>query len=410
MMFDEKSKGIAQAYLSMLEAMKKDPKLDPVGKEDNDVNNDGKTDSSDSYLKNRRTTISKSVKKEATEITPAAKSDAKKSGMLNKDGGDEQDDADDMNDNEADEIKVKKKDDDKQKKKETMEKFDPLKHVKNPTPGEKKAAKDVKRSSYADRAAMLRSAQADGRLKEDMDTADFKIGKDGRKVRAHKIVMANKANIDEVNDNMHPAGAALLKHIKPEHHNLYKPHLTTDVFNGSYKDRSDVLNAAKKAGHLKEAVKEPYAVGMSAAMKSTGDQPPLKKSTIVKAHKIAKGIMKNESTVWNWDEIIDASEEEIDALIEELNGDDLESFIVEFNDISKVYAKAMPNKKADDEGKEKLEPRAPAEKAFVDMHTLNTIDYPADGKPDVGINKQSPTRSGDKRASEQLKTLKDIRK
>ena len=45
-------------------------------------------------------------------------------------------------------------------------KFDPLKHVKNPTPGEKAAAKDVKRSSYADRAAMLKSAEKDGRLKE----------------------------------------------------------------------------------------------------------------------------------------------------------------------------------------------------------------------------------------------------
>jgi hypothetical protein len=45
------------------------------------------------------------------------------------------------------------------------DKFDPLKHVKNPTPGEKKAAKDVKRGSYADRAAMLKSAEADGRLK-----------------------------------------------------------------------------------------------------------------------------------------------------------------------------------------------------------------------------------------------------
>jgi hypothetical protein len=47
------------------------------------------------------------------------------------------------------------------------EKFDPLKHVKDPTPGEKKAAKDVKRGSYADRAAMLRSAEADGRLKKE---------------------------------------------------------------------------------------------------------------------------------------------------------------------------------------------------------------------------------------------------
>jgi hypothetical protein len=46
------------------------------------------------------------------------------------------------------------------------EKFDALKHVKNPTPGEKTAAKDVKRGSYADRAAMLKSAEADGRLKK----------------------------------------------------------------------------------------------------------------------------------------------------------------------------------------------------------------------------------------------------
>jgi hypothetical protein len=52
------------------------------------------------------------------------------------------------------------------KDKKVSEKFDPLKHVKNPTQGEKDAAKDVKRGSYADRAAMLRSAEADGRLKD----------------------------------------------------------------------------------------------------------------------------------------------------------------------------------------------------------------------------------------------------
>jgi hypothetical protein len=46
------------------------------------------------------------------------------------------------------------------------EKFNPLKHVKNPTQGEKDAAKDVKRGSYADRAALLKSAENDGRLKE----------------------------------------------------------------------------------------------------------------------------------------------------------------------------------------------------------------------------------------------------
>ena len=39
----------------------------------------------------------------------------------------------------------------------------------------------------------------------------------------------------------------------------------------------------------------PYAIGMTTAMKSTGDKPPLKKSTITKAHEIAKAIQKDES-------------------------------------------------------------------------------------------------------------------
>jgi hypothetical protein len=59
---------------------------------------------------------------------------------------------------------------------------------------------------------------------------------------------------EAIEDTLHPAGAALLKHIKPQHHNLYKPHLAKGTFNGSYKDRTDVLNAAKSAGHLKEEI------------------------------------------------------------------------------------------------------------------------------------------------------------
>jgi hypothetical protein len=43
-----------------------------------------------------------------------------------------------------------------------------MKHVKNPTAGEKKAAKDIKPgiAGYKDRVAMLKSAEKDGRLKE----------------------------------------------------------------------------------------------------------------------------------------------------------------------------------------------------------------------------------------------------
>jgi glutamine phosphoribosylpyrophosphate amidotransferase len=38
-------------------------KLDPVGKEDNDMDNDGDSDKTDSYLKNRRKTVSQIIKK-----------------------------------------------------------------------------------------------------------------------------------------------------------------------------------------------------------------------------------------------------------------------------------------------------------------------------------------------------------
>jgi len=61
---------------------------------------------------------------------------------------------------------------------------------------------------------------------------------------------------ETIEDNLHPAGAALLKHIKPEHHNKYKAHLTKDTFNGSYKDRHAVLKAAHDAGHLKMDLKK----------------------------------------------------------------------------------------------------------------------------------------------------------
>lgn len=44
-----------------------------------------------------------------------------------------------------------------------------------------------------------------------------------------------------------------------------------------------------------EKVDNPHAIGMAQAMKSTGDKPPLKKSTITKAHDIADKI-KKEST------------------------------------------------------------------------------------------------------------------
>ena len=46
---------------------KKKPALDPVGKEDADINNDGKEDETDSYLRNRRKIRSRIIRKEDYE-------------------------------------------------------------------------------------------------------------------------------------------------------------------------------------------------------------------------------------------------------------------------------------------------------------------------------------------------------
>ena len=54
-------------------------------------------------------------------------------------------------------------------------------------------------------------------------------------------------------------------------------------------NKLDKMHTAKN-----EQVKNPYAIGMAQAMKAKDDQPPLKKSTITKAHDIAKSIEKDQ--------------------------------------------------------------------------------------------------------------------
>jgi len=67
-----------------------------------------------------------------------------------------------------------------------------------------------------------------------------------------------------------------------------------DELTAGQKKLPPALQKAIKAKEKKEAVDNPYAIGMAAAMKATGDTPPLKKSTIVKAHKIADKVKKEE--------------------------------------------------------------------------------------------------------------------
>ena len=91
---------------------------------------------------------------------------------------------------------------------------------------------------------------------------------DPKRITHGDVLKARGVTKEEVaNDDIHPAGVTLLKQIKPQHRNLYKPHLTTDVFNGSYKDRTDILKAAEDAGHLKEDVEQVSEMSSKMKMK-----------------------------------------------------------------------------------------------------------------------------------------------
>ena len=66
------------AFLEVQEAKhKKNEKMDPVGQEDGDIDNDGDKDSSDEYLAKRRKAIGKAMKKEG-KIPPQFQKNIKK--------------------------------------------------------------------------------------------------------------------------------------------------------------------------------------------------------------------------------------------------------------------------------------------------------------------------------------------
>ena len=92
-------------------------------------------------------------------------------------------------------------------KKPKNEAFDPLKHVKNPSPAVKTAAKDVKRGSYADRAALMKA----GGVKDDRGPRGVK--NEGFNPLKHIVnpSPAVRAAAKDVNRGSYADRAALMK-------------------------------------------------------------------------------------------------------------------------------------------------------------------------------------------------------
>lgn len=135
-----------------------------------------------------------------------------------------------------------------------------MKHVKNPTPGEKKAAKDIKPgiAGYRDRIAMLKSAEADGRLKEgkahtipktDKEKSLAKLAPPHDKI-THADVMVGRGVVkkEEVEQADEAASWNPIKHIPKDKQNDAIKTAAKDVKRGSYADRAALL----KAGGVKK--------------------------------------------------------------------------------------------------------------------------------------------------------------
>jgi len=119
----------------------------------------------------------------------------------------------------------------------------------------------------------------------------------GRKVFTHDEVKAHKAKKGIKEDaEMVVIHAPVLGDINGELAEVVKRDRRDKTVHVQYEGMKYVLKAGQYA-ELDEAVKNPYAVGMAAAMKSTGDTPPLKKSTITKAHEIAKKVAEETEQV-----------------------------------------------------------------------------------------------------------------
>ena len=77
-------------------------KLDAVGQEDEDIDNDGDSDETDKYLKNRRETIGKAISGEGDEAKDEEQSEEEEEGG-SEDQENEEADEESENDEEADE-------------------------------------------------------------------------------------------------------------------------------------------------------------------------------------------------------------------------------------------------------------------------------------------------------------------
>jgi len=119
----------------------------------------------------------------------------------------------------------------------------------------------------------------------------------------NKVPFTTKEEVEEIDEVSRDRATERKAALTPERKAALERYLKAPIEPGetSLRSMNRLIGSYRAAKRLKKEEVEnvdekvnAYAVGMAQAEKSTGDKPPLKKSTIVKAHEIAKKIEKNE--------------------------------------------------------------------------------------------------------------------
>lgn len=385
---------IAEAYVKMLqERVKKEDKMDPVGQGDADIDNDGDVDSSDEYLHKRRKAIKKSLKKEENEnYVSAAQRKAVHANKADNGKGHP-----DNKKESADELDEKGP-----KIKKTLAQVS----VK----GISKRANNMARTGKTEEVGIDESVDimmTDGPL-----IAQIFAEAKGRKLSPDDIRKALASKKAQAK----PKGKVSLKKApwesKTEGVDIETDDAKTDV---------DDPKVKKKSGEKKSGKGDPAAVNAPSQddRQAAADAPDPspdpdaeptppkeKEAPAPKKDKIAvkkkpamdekEESVKKES--FNWNEISEMNDEQVDAYIDSLDESQLDAFELEMNEA------ANPEGEADQQDKEQAN--------FIMKHRGGkVVDRPDADKPKDGT-KVAPKRPGDKADGDKkpVKTMKDIRK
>lgn len=154
--------------------------------------------------------------------------------------------------------------------------------------------------------------------------------------------------------------------------------------------RKKIHTALLKKEELEEKAVNPYAVGMATAMRVTGDEPPLEKSTITKAHKIAKAI-KNEAM-----DKVGKEDDDID------NDGDVDKSDKYLHNRRKAIAKAI--KEATEEVEQIDEVSKDTLISYIRKAVPSALKNSASAKAQGDLAKTNRDKSADKKAKEDFHT------